>query len=61
MSENKKWEYKIETAGTTFGKWQLDKINKIGEEGWEAVSLFFGSDTGQIYVLFKREKLYRTV
>ena len=57
MSENKKWEYKIETAGVTFGNWQLDKINKMGEEGWEAVSLFFGSERSQLYILFKREKV----
>jgi len=56
MSGIKKWEYKLETVGVTFGNWQMDKINKMGEEGWEAVGLFFGSEKSQLYVMFKREK-----
>jgi len=39
MSENKKWEYRIETVGVMFGNWQIDKINKLGEEDWEAVGI----------------------
>lgn len=56
MNGNKKWEYQIEAIAVAFGKWQMDKINKMGEEGWEAVGLFFGSEKAQIYVLLKREK-----
>jgi hypothetical protein len=56
MGYSKKWEYKIETVGVTFGNWQIDKINKIGEEGWEAVGVFFGSEKSQLYILLKREK-----
>jgi hypothetical protein len=56
MGYSKKWEYKIETVGVTFGNWQIDKINKIGEDGWEAVGVFFGSEKSQLYILLKREK-----
>lgn len=61
MSENKKWEYKIETLGVMFGNWQIDKINKLGEEGWEAVGMFFSSDKSQICALLKRERFGQTL
>ena len=39
MSENKKWEYRIETVGVMFGNWQIDKINKLGEEDHETADI----------------------
>lgn len=53
----RKWEYKIETIGIMLGNWELDKLNKMGDEGWEAVGLFYGEKKGQMYILFKREKV----
>ena len=61
MGNSRKWEYLIETVGVTFGKWQVDKINKLGEEGWEAVGVFFGSKESQLYILLKREKFGQTL
>jgi hypothetical protein len=60
MSENKKWEYKIETVGAVFGKWQVEKLNKIGDESWEAVGVFFDLNKSQMYILFKRQKVGQT-
>lgn len=61
MDGYKKWEYKIETVGVAFGNWQMEKLVKAGEEGWEAVGLFFGSEKAQLYILFKREKFGQTM
>ena len=61
MDGNKRWEYMIETVGVTFGKWQVDKINKLGEEGWEAIGLFAGGEKSQPYILLKREKLVQVL
>jgi len=33
-----RWEYEIVGTGFT-GAGQVDKLNKLGEEGWEAVTL----------------------
>lgn len=54
MNGIRKWEYIMEPVGVLAGKWQLDRVNKLGDEGWEAVGLFFSEK--QTYVLLKREK-----
>ena len=57
----KKWEYKIEMiersiAPTLVGTFDLGKIQKFGDEGWEAVSAWYDVANKQPCVLFKREK-----
>ena len=51
-----KWEYKIDSAVQVVGSWAMEYINKLGEEGWEAVSAFYDSKLSQTYILFKRAK-----
>ena len=34
----------------------MKKIDKLGEEGWEAVGTWYDSARSQTYILFKREK-----
>jgi hypothetical protein len=37
-AQSQKWEYQI--VGSSFaGSGQVDKLNKLGEEGWEVVTL----------------------
>ena len=57
-----KWEYRVEKlalrcvgAGTPV---MVDAIlNKLGEEGWEAITSWTSIDTlGEVFVLLKREK-----
>jgi hypothetical protein len=52
----KKWEYKIEMAVGFGGRFSLTNLNILGEQGWEAVGVFFDATHSQTYVLFKREK-----
>jgi len=54
MNGNRKWEYTMETVGWLAGRWQLEKLNKMGDEGWEAVGVFLSEKAS--YVLLKREK-----
>jgi hypothetical protein len=50
-----KWEYRIEPAVYIMG-WNMDNINKDGEEGWESVNAFYDAKHSQTYILMKRSK-----
>jgi hypothetical protein len=56
MNERKKWEYKIEAAARVLASWMTINLDALGEEGWEAVGIFWDGKQSQTYVLFKREK-----
>lgn len=49
--EIQKWEYKYEKINTIFPE---EKLNKLGEEGWEAIG--FNSNSWDTALLFKRPK-----
>ncbi len=62
-----KWEYKTLTVDRNETKTFIDKLNVLGEEGWELVSTFTiesksmgffdsGSETSGIVAVLKREK-----
>jgi len=52
----RKWEYRIEMAVKLFEKWSIPFLDKLGDEGWEAVGIFYDVKYSQTYILFKREK-----
>ncbi|MAW83233.1 MAG: hypothetical protein CL832_02130 [Crocinitomicaceae bacterium] len=41
----KKWEYKIEWYGDDFDEEIQEKMNKLGNEGWELVSIKVNPDS----------------
>jgi Domain of unknown function (DUF4177) len=62
-----KWEYRTLTVDRNETKTFIDKLNLLGEEGWELVSTFTvesksvgffdsGSETSGIVAVLKREK-----
>jgi hypothetical protein len=46
-----KWEYKAEVSETPLE----NKLNEIGNQGWELVSAFYDTQYGYVYY-FKRPK-----
>lgn len=52
----KKWEYMIKGVARLI-HWQMDPINKLGEEGWEAVGVYYNVKMSETQILFKREKV----
>jgi len=47
------WEY---ASILNDGPASREKLNGLGADGWELVSLLQGRDTGQILYVFKRPK-----
>lgn len=57
MTEEKQWEYRVQTIGSAFGTKdeQLEvTLNEWGEEGWEAVSVYTPSNSSKVTIVAKR-------
>ncbi len=55
--EFKQWEYHVQTVGSIFGTKDevIDEmLNELGEDGWEAVSVFSPENSGKVTLVFKR-------
>lgn len=59
MSENKKWEYRAMTLGSTFSNPKDAEIgellNEWGEEGWEVIVAHHLEGSNKIRIIAKRE------
>lgn len=57
MSDEIKWEYRVQTIGGLFGtKDEVIQVtlNEWGEEGWEAINVFTPEGSGKITIVAKR-------
>ena len=57
MTENLLWEYQVVTIGSVFGtKDELLEatLNEMGEQGWEAVSVYTIGQSPKVTVVAKR-------
>ena len=57
MTENLLWEYQVVTIGSVFGtKDELLEatLNEMGEQGWEAVSVYTSGQSPKVTVVAKR-------
>ena len=55
--ENKRWEYRVQTIGGTFGtKDELiqNTLDEWGSEGWEAINVYTPSGSGKVTMVAKR-------
>lgn len=55
--ELKQWEYRVQTIGSMFGtRDELIQatLNELGEEGWEALSVYTPYGSGKITIVAKR-------
>ena len=55
--ELKKWEYRVETIGGTFGtKDELiaETLNEWGEQGWEATQVYTPEGSGKVTIVARR-------
>jgi hypothetical protein len=56
--EMKKWEYRVQTIGGTFGTKdeELEELlNEWGEQGWEATQVYtFSSRAGKVTIVARR-------
>ena len=55
--ESKQWEYRVQTIGSMFGtRDELIQatLNELGEEGWEALSVYTPYGSGKITIVAKR-------
>jgi hypothetical protein len=63
--ELKKWEYRVQTIGGTFGTKDEDleeTLNAWGEQGWEATQIHtFSSRGGKVTIVAKRPLTRETV
>jgi hypothetical protein len=57
MSEQTQWEYRVLTIGSVWGT-KDEKIeatlNELGEEGWEAFSVYTPYGSGKVTIVAKR-------
>jgi hypothetical protein len=58
MVETTQWEYRIQTAGSTFNQPKDEEIeamlNEWGEEGWEVVAVHNLESTNKVRIIAKR-------
>jgi hypothetical protein len=56
--ETKKWEYRVQTIGGTFGTRDEDieaLLNEWGEQGWEATQVYtFSSRAAKVTIVARR-------
>jgi hypothetical protein len=55
--ELKKWEYRVQTIGGSFGtKDELiaETLNEWGEQGWEATQVYTPSGSGKVTIVARR-------
>jgi hypothetical protein len=55
--ELKQWEYRVQTIGSMFGtkdEFIQATLNELGEEGWEALSVYTPYGSGKITIVAKR-------
>ena len=55
--ELKQWEYSVQTIGSMFGtrdEFIQATLNELGEEGWEALSVYTPYGSGKITIVAKR-------
>lgn len=58
MTESTQWEYRVQTIGNIFGTNDesiQNTLNEWGEDGWEAVSVYPGKDSGKVTLVAKRQ------
>ncbi len=56
LPNSKKWQYKIvPITGLAGQRYSVSNLDRLGQEGWEAVGIFFESKYSQTLVLLKRE------
>lgn len=51
------WEYRVQTIGSMFGtndELIQATLNELGEEGWEALSVYTPYGSGKITIVVKR-------
>lgn len=51
-----KWEYFAFTHSSDDGPGALEKLNKLGDEGWEAINATPGTSSLHAFFFFKRPK-----
>lgn len=57
MSASTQWEYRVQSVGKFWGTKDEDietLLNAWGEEGWEVVTVFSSSGSGNVTVVAKR-------
>ena len=58
MSEHTQWEHHVEEFGTFFRSPKREEIiaylNRVGEDGWEAASLYSLQNSNKVWVTLKR-------
>jgi len=59
MTEDKQWEYRVETLGSAlWGGVKPDKLtialNQWGQEGWEVVNIHQPNNNNRVWVTMKR-------
>jgi hypothetical protein len=58
MSEEiKQWEYYVQTIGSFFGTKDEaieETLNELGEESWEAISVYTPEGSGKVTIVAKR-------
>ena len=55
--ELKKWEYRVQTIGGTFGTKDetiAETLNEWGEQGWEATQVYTPSGSGKVTIVARR-------
>ncbi len=58
MAEEKQWEYLSLTLGSFLSFWKdeqiTEKLNELGEQGWEVVNVYLLENTRKSRVIAKR-------
>lgn len=57
MSDQTKWEYRVQTIGRFWGTGdeQIEAtLNEWGEEGWEAINVYTPEGSGKVTIVAKR-------
>lgn len=58
MTETTHWEYRIQTAGSTFSQPKDEELEALlsewGEEGWEVIAISNIESTNKIRIIAKR-------
>jgi hypothetical protein len=51
----KRWEYLIKTSANPTGEATVNELDRLGESGWELVSVTYSDTTRNATLYFKKE------